>query len=109
VPKNNKELKKKYLYLNKKFFDDKLPKDMEVEFKNLYNVPKDSCIGCTDLYGLRPINIAIDTAHKNSPGCVHMTLVHEMVHVENPTFQHGLDFQMRMLQLARKGIFFGYW
>lgn len=110
----NKDLRYWYGLFNKRHFGDKLPKDLDVKFGKL---PK-GLLGTTncikyigkDKHKSSAQNIRIDLNIRQRSTIVILTLLHEMVHVENPSWiGHGRRFDRRMKELAAKGAFNGLW
>lgn len=102
----NRYLKNHYAEINRKFFSNKLPKDMVVVFASMER----STLGsCSIRYG-RPLYIELNRRLAWNHMLVEITLLHECVHVENPQYAgHGPWFQKRMLQLAKLGAFKHVW
>lgn len=103
----DKDLLYMYRIYNKKYFGNKLPKDMPVYFQKL-----DHSMGITTVHGQtnRPLTLHIDPKLDLLPRVVYMTLLHEMCHVESPQrHDHGAWFEKRMLRLAKAGAFQGLW
>lgn len=101
----NAELMRRYHEFNRKYFHNKLPKDMVVEFGESKN-----WLGVTRYRKTRPLFIQINKRFRFSLTCSMMTLLHEMVHVELPYgVNHGPIFHKRMLQLAKTGAFKAWW
>lgn len=100
----NAELQCMYHEFNRKWFGNRLPKDMVVEFEKI------EPMGCTHYRRGRPLYIDINFNYRSNRCIVSMTLLHEMVHVELPyNINHGKQFHKRMIQLARKGAFKPWW
>lgn len=100
----NAELQCMYHEFNKKWFGNRLPKDMVVNFEKM------DPLGCTLFRRGRPLYININWKFRSNRSSVAMTLLHEMVHVELPYgINHGRQFHKRMMQLARKGAFKAWW
>ena len=100
----NAEVQAMYHEFNKKWFGNRLPKDMVVIFKRMPGFH-----GVTHTYRDRPLWIELDFDLRPSRGQTAMTLLHEMVHVEIPESKHGPRFHKRMLKLARQGAFKPWW
>jgi len=101
----NAEVQRMYHHFNKKYFGNRLPKDMIVDF----NRAKDYH-GRTAFYKTRPLHIQIGWHLRDSNAHVALTLLHEMVHVELPArFNHGPRFHKRMLKLAKQGAMKPWW
>jgi SprT-like family len=102
----NAELQRMYHHFNKKWFGNRLPKDMVVAFEKMYP------LGCTHCRRGRPLWIDINFKMRHSRSNSAMTLLHEMVHVEMPRIGgggHGPKFHKRMMKLARQGAFRKWW
>lgn len=100
----NVDLQNMYLHFNKRYFGNRLYKGMVVAFEDLgRNLGVARMYRNTALY----INISKNLRHSNV--LVAMTLLHEMVHVEFPTIEHGPKFNKRMLKLAKQGAFNKWW
>jgi hypothetical protein len=102
----NSDLKHIYKYYNKKYFGNKLPKDIKIRFKDI------SDLGRTlfDTDTKEPKIVEIDSEYRTCAAVGRLTLLHEMVHVENIKKRgHGKWFDKRMLQLAKQGAFNGLW
>ena len=104
----NRELHRKYRRFNRSYFGNKLPKTLITEFVNFKN---GGTMGRTlGTKHLRPKEIQISNEFKNCPAVIIPTLLHEMVHAENPKRRgHGEWFDVRMLKLAIDGAFNGIW
>jgi hypothetical protein len=102
----NQDLQYLYCEFNRKYFSNKLPKDMAVHFEKL---PGDR-LGVTRYHYHRPLYIEISISLQRSFSLTAMTLLHEMVHVSLPfTINHGPVFHKRMKKLARQGAFNRWW
>jgi hypothetical protein len=103
----DKDLRYIYAELNRKFFSNKLPKDMPVYFKKL----KDD-LGATTIHTqtFRPLYMRIEKRINFSKALCYTTILHEMVHVAHPEKRgHRGWFDKEMLKLAKKGAMNGYW
>lgn len=101
----NAEVQRMYREFNKKYFNNRLPKDMVVRFEIF-----DYAQGVTHFKYDRPLYIQISKKLKWSRSQTALTLLHEMVHVELPyRLNHGPRFHKRMMQLARAGAFKPWW
>ena len=101
----NRYLQNTYAEFNRKYFGNKLPKDMVVRFGETGDA-----VAVTDCKYDRPLYIIINRKTAWHHMIVDATLLHEMVHVENPKPNgHGPWFQKRMLKLAKKGAFKHVW
>jgi hypothetical protein len=105
---SNVDLRYAYLTFNRKYFSNKLPKELPIKFsKRLIRQGK---LGNTATLCDFPLWIEISPLIRFSGVLVRMTLLHEMCHVENPhPTGHGKWFNKRMLRLAKDGAFNGYW
>jgi len=93
-----------YHEFNKKYFGNRLPKDMVVKFKRM---PANH--GITMMFEKRPLYVLLDFGMRGLHRSAMLTLLHEMVHIEHPSFSHGPLFHKRMLQLAKVGAFRRWW
>jgi len=93
-----------YHNFNRKWFRNRLPKDMVVDF-----VRMEGALGVTAFYKNRPLHIMLNSELRTSDRIAALTLLHEMVHVELPKYNHGHQFHKRMQKLAKKGAFKPYW
>lgn len=101
----NAELTHRYREFNKKYFGNRLPKDMVVEFSQARK-----WLGVTHYKRGRPLYIQINWKFRFSLSSCMLTLLHEMVHVELPyNVNHGKKFHARMLKLARQGALKAWW
>src|SRR5208282_4335238 len=94
----NAEVQAMYHEFNKKWFGNRLPKDMVVHFVRMRKYH-----GITKIYRHRPIAIQLGWHLRSGTSHTALTLLHEMTHVENPKWEHGLRFHKRMMKLARQG------
>ena len=103
----NTDLWRYYDIANYKHFRNRLPKDIPIRFANLpRTVLGRTCI-CN--HGI-PQAIEISNTLRKFQGHTIMTMLHEMVHVENPKWKgHGWKFEHRMLKLAKARAFAGLW
>ena len=93
-----------YASFNKKYFRNRLPKDMAIRFGKI-----EEC-GSAQFKFQRPLFIILNKRLAWHYMLVDMTLLHEMVHVEHPEWGgHGVKFQKRMLKLAKEGAFRCRW
>lgn len=102
-----------YDFLNKHFFGGKLPK---IPIKWPRSLRGTTYMGRTmgPPKGGPATHIELNPKYKYSPNLWGMTLIHEMVHVEQwetvpNRFCHGPRFRARMRELAAKGIFDRLW
>ena len=100
----NAEVQAMYHAFNKRWFGNRLPKDMVVRFEKIPGY-----MGVSEFYHGRPVWINLSKSIKYCRRSVAMTLLHEMVHVECPKMYHGTRFHKRMLKLARQGAFKNWW
>lgn len=106
----NRELRFAYATFNKKYFSNKLPKDMPVFFSSQLIRKKKLGRTAVHAHTFRPQWIEITTNIRFSGHLIRMTLLHEMCHVENPRpTGHGKWHDDRMMKLAKAGAFNGYW
>jgi hypothetical protein len=105
----NSDLRYWYKNANRWYFGNKLPKDIPVRFGVL---PK-GVLGSTEMNkkgrSCQAVSVWIAKDIRSRRAIVILTLLHEMVHVENPTWNHGTPFQRRMLRLANDGAMNGLW
>jgi hypothetical protein len=102
----NADLRYMYLDFNRRYFGNRLPKDMPVYFDDI------DCLGHTAVakQTFRPEYIRISKRLRFSNRMSAMTLFHEMCHVETPKYRgHGPWFRKRMKQLAKAGAFDPFW
>jgi hypothetical protein len=99
----NEDIQNRYHFFNRKYFGNRLPKDMVVRFSDVDG------LGVLHTQWDRPLYIYISKKMRYSWSNSCMTLLHEMVHVEFPKLEHGPTFHRRMLKLARQGAFRPYW
>lgn len=99
-----------YQLANTRLFDEKLPR-IPIKWKRL----RDSCVlGRTfiNTEGV-PGRIELNSKFRNQGSIWAMTLLHEMVHVEQCGLEldtaHGEEFQARMKELATRGAFDPFW
>ena len=104
----NDDLARMYAEFNKRYFHNRLPKDMVVRFHDMKN-EGDDC-GSTQLFWGRPAFILINKRIRWSYTLTAPTLLHEMIHVEHPEWRgHGPRFHKRMFRLAKAGALKPYW
>jgi hypothetical protein len=103
----NADLRHYYRVANKKYFGDKLPKGLPMRFAKL----KPGGLGVTHILGNRvAYGIEISVELRTNQSFTIMTVLHEMLHVEKPSYKgHGHRFDKRMLRLAKAGAFDGLW
>jgi len=98
---NQKQLERTYRLFNKKYFNNSLPKDVDLSFGHTPGL-----LG----YQLgEEIVLSKDKAYRQ--GSIWKgTLLHEMVHLKvTERADHGPKFQKEMLRLARMGALKGIW
>jgi hypothetical protein len=116
-PVTNSDLHFAYLHFNCKYFRNKLPKDLSTVFTRkldkigkLGNTPVILYNETGKLKSPKPVCIQIRWKDRDCKRHAYLTLLHEMVHVENPKPDgHGPWFNKRMKQLAAAGAFNDYW
>ena len=102
----NADLRRYYRIFNRKYFKGKLP-EVPIRFAKMH---KKWTLGTTWLRHGKALDIEINKNLQNTQCVTVMTVVHEMVHVEHPTWKgHGWQFDRRMLRLAKAGAFDGLW
>jgi hypothetical protein len=103
---SNADLRRYYRVANRKYFKGKLP-DIPVRFAKVNRL----VLGILWINpGDVPSDIEISEELRYVQNLTIMTLLHEMVHVENPRWKgHGWRFDRRMKQLAQDGAFDGLW
>lgn len=101
----NAELQQMYRHFNKKWFKNRLPKNLRIAYANIDG------LGITNFEAEKPKSIQISQRIQWSLSETAMTLFHEMVHVSLPyhSREHGRKFQREMLRLAKAGAFKGRW
>ena len=107
---SNKDLQRYYHTANELYFDGKLPKKLSVKFSKL----RASLLGTTYTFGTKrnrvPVAVKISERLRYMQNVTVMTLLHEMLHVENPVnLGHDWRFDRRMKRLAKLGAFDGLW
>jgi hypothetical protein len=101
----NEDLMIMYRDFNRKYFSNALPHDLVVEYGRLKGF-----FGITECYKNRPLYVILDWDLRKSRVHSAMTLLHELVHVENPEwYGHGPRFHKRMLKLAKEKAFNSWW
>lgn len=112
---SKKGLRKMYRDFNRKWFRNRLPKNIEVRFVDLPQPKALSHInfGLTHFEAYKPVYIYIWSGLQRNHGETAMTLLHEMVHVSLPYTcnSHGpySRFEKEMVRLAKAGAFNPYW
>lgn len=105
----NSDLQYAYRIANRRYFGNKLPKDLLVKFATI-NRYKLGSTWMNHSNGWKPYRIHISSKLRFSSSLSLMTLLHEMVHVEFPKpDDHGPWFNKRMKKLAKAGAFEGLW
>lgn len=105
---DNKYLARHYADVNRRYFGNRLPKDMVVRF--VYTRAGKDDLGSCVVKWNRPLYIEINKRIQWHHMLVDATLIHEMIHVEHPEWDgHGPRFHKRMLQLAAAGAFKTCW
>lgn len=100
----NKDLRRYYRVANRKYFGNALPE------LNLYFSKLRSISGVTRVLGDVPAYIEINEDLRTYQAITIQTVLHEMVHVEHPTWKgHDWRFDRRMLRLAKMGAMDGLW
>lgn len=96
----NRPLRTAYLDYNRRYFDSKLPTDIDIDWidSTAQQAYYDS--------GKRQIRIC--SKFKGWKSLWHMALLHEMVHVGG-YMAHDAAFHAQMLRLARAGAFDRWW
>ena len=100
----NAEVQQMYADFNRRYFHNSLPKDMVVHY-----APLKYCFGLTGIHRGRALYIQLDWELRKSRTHSALTLLHEMVHCEQPNGEHGPKFHKRMLQLAKAGALKKWW
>ena len=99
----NSELRRMYAEFNRKWFSNRLPKDMIAEYARIEDH------GITEYYRDRPLYILLEWDLRRSQCHSALTLLHEMCHVRHPKARHGPVFHKEMLRLAKAGAFKNWW
>ena len=100
---SHSQLRRWYRTFNRRWFDGKLPEDMDV----LY-APDDTAHGLAILDRTDERVITIDSTIAGTR-YAKLVLLHEMVHHATGDFGHGGRFQRGMQRLAIIGAFKGIW
>lgn len=102
----NAFLREEYKRLNKRFFENLLPKDLSVKFGDL---SEDNAHGLST-----GDEILIDNRLRHSDCLTAIILLHEMVHISLPEYGgypadggHGMRFQARIVKLFEQGAYDG--
>ena len=102
----NADLRWYYKVSNRKYFKNKLDKNLPIRFAKL---PR-KVLGSTQVYHGIVLSIEISDDLRKFTAHTITTLLHEMCHVENPQWKgHGYKFDRRMLKLAKDGALNGLW
>ena len=107
MKQTNRDLWRYYDVANRKYFKNKLDKNLPIRFAKL---PR-KVLGRTQVcnHGIAQCIEISDDLRKFTAHTI-TTLLHEMCHVENPQWKgHGWKFDRRMLRLAKDGAFYGLW
>ena len=99
----NRDLKKAFAHLNKRFFNNELPEDCIVRFKDIEDDGEQL-----------PNEINIHSDFRRHPDVATLTLLHEMAHLSLPFYKgqeqdggHGSQFQAKIWELVKAGAFDG--
>jgi hypothetical protein len=95
-----------YREVNASYFHSRLPKDIPMRFAKMRHV------GTTwvDSKTNTPVEIWITEKLRTLQALTIMVVLHEMQHVQKPSFKgHGWQFDRRMLKLAKAGALNGLW
>lgn len=93
-------LRTAYLDYNRRYFDSKLPLDIDIDWIN--------STAQQAYYDPSRRHIGITAAFKGWKSLWHMALLHEMVHVAG-FLEHNKAFHAQMLRLAALGAFNNWW
>ena len=99
-------LREMYRYFNRKYFSNRLPKDMPVSFRKI------NTLGNTIIHPqtFRPLYIQITDRIRFSSRLSMATVLHEMLHVAHPEKRgHRGWFDKEMLKLVKRGAMNGLW
>ena len=100
-------LQRTYRRLNRKWFDNELPKDLDITWMHLDGDRLAQC--CYNGNG-KAMFIEISEDIKYWPRTILWALLHEMCHLLPPCINtHGAEFDKRMLSLAKRGAFHDVW
>lgn len=102
--KANKRLRKVFRTLNKLYFDGRLKEPSVLEYKRM----KPDCIGMQSFRPDGTSEIYIDDSIRWSERTVTITLLHEMVHLDNGLDcipHHGMLFYARIHKLFQQGAY----
>lgn len=101
MAKSHIQLRRRYNYYNRKYFDGKLPTDIEIIW-----APCDDANGKVDWIGNKPI-IKIDPSLQGQPKFTNIILLHEVAHVSHPRAHHGKVFKDEIKRLIDAGAYDG--
>lgn len=103
---SDRQLQRAYRHFNKKWFDNKLPQEIDTLFSPVDN----------DLYGYVEMDdngdwiLQINPKYFVDSRIWKMVLLHEMCHIKlYPDLSHGKKWQSAMVELAGKGAFRNLW
>jgi hypothetical protein len=102
----NWNLREFYRYFNRRYFSNRLPKDMPVEFRKI------NTLGSTAIHKqtFRPLYIQISDRLRFSSRLCMATVLHEMIHVAYPERRgHRGWFDKEMFKLVKRGAMNGLW
>ena len=114
-------LKREYDRINRRCFNNELPRDVRVQFSE--RLPRSAASGC-HVHGRTPCTytggkhcrgdaINIHPRLKQFPALAEFCLYHEMVHLlgrkDRRYLKHGSYFQRRMQEFANNGFFADIW
>lgn len=105
----NKQLGMWYADANEQFFLGQLPKEVLVEWSDLTAIQD---MGLTSKRSDGSFSIILDRRTNTTFRVARMTEYHEICHVKTwgqGDFDHGIQFQTCMVQLANQGAFEGLW
>jgi hypothetical protein len=107
-----KQLRLMYRRFNKKWFRNKLPKNLQIIVKDLGR-GKNAGWAVTHFESYQPVYIMFNRQHLWNHSGTRMTMLHEMVHVALPfrCDSHGpySRFEKEMVRLAKAGAFTESW
>ena len=98
----NAKLKNVFDYYNRKYFNNKLPKDWVIEFRRTH------FLGYCD-FDSEEIILNSSWAYRSGTKLWRATLLHEMCHLACPGTTHGKEWQQEMLRIAKLGAFNKVW
>ncbi|HET9280361.1 MAG TPA: SprT-like domain-containing protein [Candidatus Angelobacter sp.] len=103
----NKDLKKLFLHLNERFYQNRIPKSYHLRFDDLEEGTQGEC-------SVEDEEILIDNRFRKDIDFVTIILHHEMTHADNPEYigniddeTHGTMFQGGIARLIRMGAYDG--